>query len=69
MIKYISILLSTIKNDENKTLRYFRDISRYDQATTSTIAAGKISDQGERFQVLMHVVTPSQRHFIVITNL
>ena len=69
MIKYISILLSTIKNDENKTLRYFRNISRYEQATTFAIAAGDTSDQRKRFRVLMHVVTPSQRHVIVITNL
>ena len=68
MIKYISTLLSTIKNDENKTLWYFRDISRYNQATTLATAAGETSDEGKRFRVLMHVLTPSQRHVIVITN-
>ena len=69
MIKYFSILLSTIKNDENITLRYFNDISRNIQATTSKIAVAAASDQGERFQVLVQVLTPSQRQDIAFPNL
>ena len=61
MIKYISILYPPIKNDENMTLLYFNDISRYEQATTSAIAACETSDQGKSFRVLVYVVTPFQR--------
>ena len=69
MIKYFSILLSTIKNDENITLRYFHDISRNIQHTTSRIAGAAALDQAERFQVLVQVVTPSQRQDIAFPNL
>ena len=70
MIKYFSILLSTIKNDENITLRYFHDISRNIQPMTSRIAgAAAYLDQAERFQVLVQVVTPSQRQDIAFPNL
>ena len=69
MIKYFSILLSNIKNDENSTLRYFNDISRNIQATTSAIAAAQTSDPGERFRVLVQVVTPSQRKDKAFPNL
>ena len=69
MIKYFSILLSNIKNDENSTLRYFNDISRNIQATTSAIAAAQTSDPEERFRVLVQVVTPSQRQNIAFPNL
>jgi hypothetical protein len=69
MIKYFSILLSTIKNHENITLRYFNDISLNIQATTSAIAGAAALDQGERFQVLVQVVTPSQRQDIAFPNL
>ena len=69
MIKYIFNTIITHQNDENMTLRYFNDILRYGQATTSAIAAGEISDQGEHFGVLVHVVTPTQRHDIAFPNL
>ena len=69
MIKYFSILLSTIKNDENITLRYFNDISRNIQAKTSAIASAAALHQGERFQVLVQVVTPYQRKDIAFPNL
>ena len=69
MIKFISILLPPIKNDENMTLRYINDISRYEQARTSAVPAGEILDQGECFRVLVHVVTPTQRQDIAFPNL
>ena len=67
--KILSILLSTIKNDENMTLRYFNDISRNIQATTSAIGSAAALHQGERFQVLVQVVAPSQRNDIAFPNL
>ena len=69
MIKYIFNTIITHQNDENMTLRYFNDILRYEQATTSAIAAGKTSEQVERFRVLVHVVTPTQRQDIAFPNL
>ena len=51
------------------TLRFFNDILRYEQATTSAIAAGETSDQGERFRVLVHVLTPTHRQDIAFPNL
>jgi hypothetical protein len=69
MIKYFSIGLSTIKNDENSTLRYVTDISRNIQATTSAKAGSESSDQVERFRVLVHVMTLSQRQDIAFPNL
>ena len=69
MIKYIFNTIITHQNDENMTLRYFNDILRYEQATTSAIAAGETSDQGEHFRVLVHVVTPTQRQDIASSNL
>ena len=69
MIKYIFNTIINHKNDENITLRYFNDISRYEQAATSAIAAAQTSDQVERFRILLYVVTSFQRHVIVITNL
>ena len=51
------------------TLRYFNNISRYEQAPTSAIAAAQISDGGERFRVRVHLVTPSQRGDIAFPNL
>ena len=59
MIKYIANTIITHQNDENMTLRYFNDILRYEQATTSAIAAGEISDPGKCFRVLAYVVAPS----------
>ena len=61
MIKYIFNTINTHQNGENKSIRYFNNISRYEQATTSAIAAGETLDQGERFRVLVHALTPSQR--------
>ena len=69
MIKYIFNTIITHQNYENKTLQYINDISRYKCATTSAIAAGEISDQGKRFQVLAYAVTPSQRQHIAFLNL
>ena len=69
MIKYFSILISTTKNDENITLRYFNDISRNIQATTSAIARAAAADQGKRLRVLVQVATPSQREDIAIPSL
>ena len=51
------------------TLQYYNDISRYEQAPTSAIAAAQTSDQGERFHVLAYVVAPSQRRHIAFSNL
>ena len=69
MIKYIFNTIITHQNVENKTLRYFNDISRCDQAKTFAIAAGKTLDQRQRFRVLVHVVTLSQRQDIAFPNL
>ena len=69
MIKYTFITIITHQNDENMTLQYFNDILRYEQATTSAIAAGETSYQGARFRVLVHVVTPTQRQDIAFPNL
>ena len=69
MIKCIFNTIITHQNDENMTLRYFNDISRSEQATTSAIAAAHISDLGKHFQVLAYAITRSQRHVIVIINL
>ena len=51
------------------TLRYFNDISCYDQAPTSVIAAAQTLDQGKRLRVLVYVVSPSQRQDILFPNL
>jgi hypothetical protein len=69
MIKDIFNTIITHQNDENKIFRYFNKISRYEQATTSAIAAAQTLDPGERFRVLAYAITRSQRHVIVITNL
>ena len=63
MIKYISNTIITHQNDENMTLRYFNDILRYKQATTSA------KDQGKRFRVLVQAVTPTQRQDIAFPNM
>ena len=69
MIKYIFNTIITHQNDENKPLWYFNDISRYEQSTTSAIAAGETYDQGQRFHVLVYVVAPSERRNIAFPNL
>ena len=70
-MRYDKIIFNTIitHQNENMTLRYFNDILRYEQATTSAIAAGETLDQGEHFGVLVHVVTPTQRQDIASSNL
>ena len=69
MINCIFNTIITHQNDENMTLRYCNDISLYEQATTSAIAAAQTSDPGERFRVLVQVVTPSQRKDKAFPNL
>ena len=69
MIKHIFNTIITHKINENMTLRYFNNISRNIQGTTSAVAAAQTSDPGQRLQVLVQVVTPSQRQYIAFQNL
>ena len=60
MIKYIFNTIINHQNDEKMTLRYFNDISRYEQALTSAIAAAQTSDPVVQYNVFKRIVTQFQ---------